>query len=381
MSAFGFLAPEQTRIGRGAALTAAQEILGLGRRVALVRGKSVDWAGTLARDLQGAGAALEVLETRGEPTLSGLESLLEETRAFQADVIVAVGGGSVIDMGKALAALTPAPNGPLHYLEGVGAANPLEATPLPFAAIPTTSGTGAEATKNAVIDVTEARRKVSLRDPRMVPNLAIVDAALTDGCPRHVTLASGLDAVTQVIEPYLSARANPVTDALCASAIGPGLKALARLMDAEDAAAREEMARVSYLGGLALANAGLGAVHGLAGVLGGMTGGAHGAICGRLLAPVLDANRQALTLEGRDTTRFDHVERWVCEALPGYSGSASERLSAFAYAHGLPRLREMGLHDGDIAVVAETSAGASSMKANPIALAPAALETVLRVAL
>jgi alcohol dehydrogenase class IV len=145
----------------------------------------------------------------------------------------------------------------------------LTVPPLPMVALPTTAGTGAEVTRNAVIGVPEARRKVSLRDPAMLPRLALVDPALTDGCPWGVTLASGLDALTQVIEPYLCTRANPMTDALCRAAIPLALPALMRLDEAEDPAARDAMAYVSLSGGLALANAGLGAVHGLAGVIGG----------------------------------------------------------------------------------------------------------------
>lgn len=188
-------------------------------------------------------------------------------------VVVGLGGGAVIDTAKAIAALAPAHRPILDHLEVVGQGLPLEVPPLPVVAIPTTAGTGAEVTRNAVITVAEHRRKVSLRDPAMLPALAIVDPALTDGTPRAITLASGLDAVTQVIEPYISSRANPMTDALCRSAIAPGLAALRQLIDmGEDARARDALAWTSLCGGLALANAGLGVVHGLAGPLGGCQG-------------------------------------------------------------------------------------------------------------
>ena len=187
-----------------------------------------------------------------------IEAALTEARAQAARAVIALGGGAVIDAGKALAALVPATRPVLDHLEVVGQGLPLDASPLPFAALPTTAGTGSEVTRNAVIAVPDARRKVSLRDARMVTRIAVVDPGLTDGCPRGVTLASGLDAITQVIEPYISTRANPLTDALTLPRVALALRALDRLMQAEDAAARDEMALTSLCGGLALANAGLG---------------------------------------------------------------------------------------------------------------------------
>jgi alcohol dehydrogenase class IV len=193
-------------------------------------------------------------------------------KGFRPDWVAALGGGAAIDLGKALAALIPAPDGPMEHLEVVGKGLPLKVPPLPFIAIPTTAGTGAEVTRNAVIGLPDHGRKVSLRDERMVARVAIVDPALTDGCPRGVTLASGLDAVTQVIEPFVSVKATPYTDALARPAIATGMAALMRLMQGEDPEARDRLAWVSLCGGLALSNGGLGAVHGFAGVIGGMTG-------------------------------------------------------------------------------------------------------------
>jgi hypothetical protein len=166
----------------------------------------------------------------------------------------------------------------MDHLEVVGRGLPLTEAPLPFIAIPTTAGTGSEATKNAVIGLHDQGRKVSLRDDRMLARLAIVDPALTDGTPWAVTLASGLDAVTQVIEPFVSVKATPYTDAISAPAISAGLMALQRLRQGEDQDARDALAWVSLSGGLALANAGLGAVHGLAGVIGGLCPAPHGAV-------------------------------------------------------------------------------------------------------
>ena len=270
---FAFATATEILFGRGQAAMAAGRVAALGRRVLLIHGRDPGRSAALARDLA-AGCSVATFAVPHEPDIALIEAGVRTGAEVQ--VVVAMGGGAVIDAGKALAACLSMTRPLMDHLEVVGQGLPLDHPPLPFVAIPTTAGTGAEVTRNAVIGVPEARRKVSLRDARMLPALAIVDPALTDGCPRGVTLASGLDAVTQVIEPYVCTRANPLTDALCRDAIPRGLAALIRLMQAEDRQARDEMAWVSLCSGLALANAGLGAVHGLAGPLGGLTGAAHG---------------------------------------------------------------------------------------------------------
>jgi alcohol dehydrogenase class IV len=288
---------------------------------------------------------------------------------------VALGGGAALDLGKALAGLIPAPEGAMEHLEVVGKGRPLYADPLPFIALPTTAGTGAEVTKNAVIGLPDLGRKVSLRDDRMVARLAIVDPALTDGCPKTVTLASGLDAVTQVIEPYVSAKATPYTDALSRPAIGPGMDALMRLMQGEDRDARDRLAWVSLCGGLSLANAGLGAVHGFAGVIGGLTGAAHGAICGALLGPVLAANRAATTSAAR--VRLEEVCQILAEALGSSANAAPAALQAWARAEGLPGLADLGVTEAQHADIVAAAKTASSMKGNPVPLTDQALRAIL----
>jgi alcohol dehydrogenase class IV len=318
---------------------------------------------------------------RIEPDVALVEAGVQAARACGASAVVALGGGSVIDAGKAIAALVPATRPLLDHLEVVGKGLPLDHAPLPFAALPTTAGTGAEVTRNAVLGVPGANRKVSLRDLRMLPRLAVVDPALTDGCPRAVTLASGLDAITQVIEPFVSSKANPMTDALCRAAIPRGLAALQRLMGGEDAGARDEMAFVSLCGGLTLANAGLGAVHGLAGPLGGLTGAAHGALCGVLLAPVLRANRQAAG--GEAAERLDEVGTMLSAAFGLRTtglAAATEALSLWAAEAGLPGLRAQGVSSDAMDQAAGMAVSASSMKANPVPLTVAVLRDVLQAA-
>lgn len=376
MSRFDFLTAGRIAFGRGRASEAAAAIAGFGRRVLLVRGRSVDWVDALERDLAAAGCEVVAIHTRSEPDLADVEACVGAGRGLGAEVVVAAGGGSAIDLGKAAAALIPGRRPALAHLEVVGEGRPLDAPPLPFVAIPTTAGTGAEATRNAVILVPDRSRKVSLRDDRMLPRLAIVDPALTDGCGRAVTLASGLDAVTQVIEPYLSSRANPLTDALCRDAIPRGLGALARLMEREDREARDGMAFTSLVGGIALANAGLGAVHGLAGVIGGLSRAPHGALCGRLLPAVLRANREAFGQRGGDTRRFAEVEGWIRASLGG-GGDGFDLLEVRIDGWGLPRLGNLNVPPQLFGRIAADAKDSSSMRGNIVPLPETALVGVL----
>lgn len=375
MTPFGISSPGRILFGRGQAANAPALIRAFGPRGIIVHGANRDRAAWL---IDGLGPDILALACAGEPTITDLETALTIARTHRPDWVAALGGGAALDLGKALAGLIPASDGPMEHLEVVGKGLPLRAEPLPFIALPTTAGTGAEVTKNAVIGLPELGRKVSLRDERMVARLAIVDPALTDGCPKPVTLASGLDAVTQVIEPFVSSKATPYTDALARPAVAMGMAALMRLMRGEDPEARDRMAWVSLCGGLALANAGLGAVHGLAGVIGGMTSASHGAICGALLGPVLTANRAALT--GPDRARLDEVCAVLAEVLGSTAAEAPEALQAWAWAEGLPGLAAQGVSPDMHQGIAQAAMRASSMKANPAALDEAALRAILEAA-
>jgi hypothetical protein len=378
MTPFGIAAPGRILFGRGEAAKAVGLIVEYGQRGVVVHGAQAARAAWLIDGLRGAGANVLALSCAGEPTLAILEAALTAARGHGAQWVVGLGGGAALDLGKAVAGLAPGTTSPMDHLEVVGRGLPLSARPLPFIAIPTTSGTGAEATKNAVIGIPEHGRKVSLRDDRMLARLAIVDPALTDGSPRAVTLASGLDAITQVIEPYVCTRANAFTDALTLPAIQLGINALIRLMQGEEARARDEMAWVSLCGGLALANAGLGAVHGLAGVIGGRVPSPHGAICGVLLGPVLAVNRDRAT--GVAQARLDQVCGIVAAALGVTPQTAPAGLARWATAAGLPTLAALGLDPADHAVVAAAALASSSMKGNPAVLSAAELIEVLNLA-
>ncbi len=298
LTPFTVLMPANIRFGRGQAESAAPWLAQQGGPILLVHGASPQRAAFLRQQLEALQLAVTTLAISREPWLSDIEQGVQLAREKGIRAVVSLGGGAVIDAGKAIAALVPAAGPVIDYLEVVGTGRQLEASPLPFVAIPTTAGTGAEVTKNAVINVPEQQRKVSLRDDRMLPDLAIVDPALTDNAPRSITLSSGLDALTQVIEPWLCSRATPFTDALCQQAIPRGIRALKILMEQECPTSRDEMAWVSLCGGLALANAGLGVIHGLAGPLGGLSRASHGALCGSLLPFGLALNESQINDPG-----------------------------------------------------------------------------------
>lgn len=375
---FAFATATEILFGRGQSAAAPARVAALGRRVLLVYGRDASRSAALAQGLRAAGCEVTGLSVAREPDVALIEAGM--AAADGAEVILSMGGGAVIDAGKAIAALVPATRPMMDHLEVVGRGLPLDQQPFPFVAVPTTAGTGAEVTRNAVIGVPEHGRKVSLRDPRMLPRLAVVDPALTDKCPVGVTLASGLDAITQVIEPYVCTRSNPLTDALCRDAIPQGVRAIRQLMQDEDPSARDKMAWVSLCGGLALANAGLGAVHGLAGPLGGLTGAPHGAICGALLPHVMVANRRAVT-DPNLAERLDEVGGWIGAAFGRPDASvekAAEMLVEWSRAQGLASLSNLGIDSNAQAAAADAAGISSSMKGNPATLAAEDLRRIMQ---
>ena len=372
---FTFATAGQIRFGRGAAEGGAvAAVLGFGTRVALVHGATEARAHWLIDALRDAGAQVRTIACPGEPTLAALDAARAALRADPPEVVVALGGGAVIDLAKALAALVPSARPALDHLEVVGKGLPLDQAPLPLVALPTTAGTGAEVTRNAVIGLPDQGVKVSLRDPRMYPDIALIDSSLMEEAPKTVVLAAGLDAVTQVIEPYVCARANPMTDALARAAIPSGLRALKAVVEGGTPDDWDAMAWTSLAGGLALANAGLGAVHGLAGVIGGVTGAAHGAICGALLVPVLEANRAAAPGSGT-RARLD----WVAGEIARVFGD-TDGLAQWARSHGLQPLTALGVAPDLRPEIAAKAQRASSMAANPVQFSDAALIEIMAAA-
>ncbi|MCW2481818.1 iron-containing alcohol dehydrogenase [Candidatus Symbiopectobacterium sp. NZEC135] len=376
---FSVVSPGEIRFGRGEAAGAASWLAARARHVLLVQGANPQRAAFLVDQLHAAQVRISTFTIAHEPTLTNIEQGVELARQHQVDAIVSLGGGAVIDAGKAIAALVKAQGPLIDYLEVVGNGRILESAPLTFVALPTTAGTGAEVTKNAVINVPAHRRKVSLRDNRMLPDLAIIDPTLTDNTPRSVTLASGLDALTQVIEPYICNRATPYTDALCRTAIPQGISALMQLMKHECPESRDTLAWVSLCGGLALANAGLGVIHGLAGPLGGLCDAPHGALCGSLLPFGLMLNNAHVT-DPTLLARFDEIRRWFASALGVPPMHAFDALRDWRLQAGLGSLSTLGVSQDALQSAALAASSASSMKANPVPLTYEQLLGMLQLA-
>jgi len=310
--------------------------------------------------------------TRGEPTIEHIKKGVTLARESGCNVVIGFGGGSVIDSAKAIAGLVTNAGDPLDYLEVIGKGKPLIAPALPCIAIPTTAGTGAEVTRNAVLASPEHRVKVSLRSPFLLPRVAIVDPELTSELPAEVTAFTGLDALTQLIEPYVSIRANPMTDAFCVEGMSRAARSLRRAFEhGHDPAAREDMTLASMLGGLALANSGLGAVHGFAAPIGGMFPAPHGAICAALLSRVMEINARALRErmpDGEALRRYDRVAAILTGNKEAGARDAINWVTELCQAFRVPGLRAYGVTESDCETLVEKAAKASSMKANPILL-------------
>ena len=370
---FEFSTTTRILFGAGRAAEAPGEIGALGlRRVLLVTGRSGARSAPLVDALGVRGVAVEPFRVDGEPTAALARDGTARATAARCDGVVAMGGGSALDAGKAIAAMISNGGDPLDYLEVVGRGLPLTRPSVPFLALPTTAGTGSEVTRNAVLGVPEAKVKASLRSPLMLARLAIVDPDLLAGAPPEVLASSGLDALSQLIEPYLSVRANPLTDALAGEGVRRSARSLRRAcLEGPDATAREDLALASLFGGLCLANAGLGAVHGFAAPVGGMFSAPHGAVCAALLVAVLDVNLRALrarTPGHPSVGRFGDLAGW----LTGHAGATPEEgiawVADLCRALRVPGLASYGLGAGDVPALVERARMASSMRGNPIAL-------------
>jgi alcohol dehydrogenase class IV len=380
VGSFDLALPARISFGAGRAAELPGIVAGLGRRVLVVTGASPERVEPLVDPLRPGAERLAMVGVAGEPTVADARRAAEAGVAVGADVLVAIGGGSPIDLAKAAAMLLANGGDPMDYIEVVGLGRPIVRPALPVVAVPTTAGTGAEVTTNAVLAVPEHGLKASLRHPGMIPRHAVVDPVLTLGCPPGVTAAAGMDALTQCLEPYVSRQANPATDGWARSGLRAAGRSILRAhADGTDLASRTDMALCSLMGGLALANAKLGAVHGFAGVLGGMTQAPHGAICAALLAPVCRAN--LARADARSTARFGDVARWLTGSPAATAEDGLVWIERIVTALGIPGLAALGLTEDRLADVADLAARASSMRGNPVDLTHEELVAVLRAAL
>jgi alcohol dehydrogenase class IV len=382
---FEFASAGRVVFGPGCLNGALGAVAELGRRALVVTGRSAARAQPLLERLRELGIEYATLAIAGEPSVETALEGVSLGREFGAELVFGFGGGSALDAAKAVAALIANPGDPINYLEVVGAGKPLGAPALPCVAIPTTAGTGSEVTKNAVLASTQHRVKVSLRHVSMLPRLAIVDSDLTLSVPKHATAATGLDALTQCIEPYLSHLSNPMTDAIALEGIRWGARSLERAYrDGGDREAREGMALTSLCGGLALANAKLGAVHGLAGPAGGMSDAPHGAICARLLPLVLETNLRALQKRAPRNPALARMSV-VAQALTGEAEAPPEAAIAWAerllVALDIQGLEHYGLTQAELPELVDKATRSSSMQGNPIELSQAELTRIAESAL
>jgi alcohol dehydrogenase class IV len=373
MVSFELATPTRILFGAGRVAEVPEAVAALGvRRALLVTGRSAERSEPLRAALQARGLATVALRVGGEPTVDLVREGTAAARGARCDGVVAFGGGSALDAGKAVAALAASGGDPLDHLEVVGRGRPLASPGLPFVAIPTTAGTGSEVTRNAVLGVPEAGVKASLRSPLMLARLALVDPDLLAGVPRPVLAASGLDALAQLVEPWLSARANPVSDALAREGIRRSARSLrAAVARGPTADEREDLAVASLFGGLCLANAGLGAVHGFAAPAGAMFEAPHGAVCAALLVAALEVNLRALRERAPGaaaTARFADLSRWVTGSAEATAEDGLAWFRDLCRALDVRGLATFGMTRADVPALVERAKAASSMRANPIAL-------------
>jgi alcohol dehydrogenase class IV len=357
----------------------------MGRKALVVNGLSEPGAEPLIKILGNSGIETWLFQVTQEPTIDLIKQGVDQARKEACDLVIGFGGGSAVDSGKAIAVLITNPGEPLDYLEVVGRGRPLENPPLPYIAIPTTAGTGAEVTRNAVLGVPEKQVKVSLRSPLMLPRLAIVDPELTYNLPKAVTASTGLDALTQLIESYVTIQSNPLTDGICREGLKRAGRSLQRAFEqGDDHAARRDMALASLIGGLALANAKLGAVHGFAGPLGGMFPAPHGAVCARLLPFVMEINVRALNQRAQESAaldRYDEVAQILTNRRDAKAKEGVAWVQSLCADLNVPGLSTYGVARNHFSELIDKSMQASSMKGNPIQLTEQEMDEILSRAL
>jgi alcohol dehydrogenase class IV len=378
---FEFATASRVIFGPGVARDAGRLARELGQRALVVGGRDSRRAEFLIDLLRENGVGAVFFSVAGEPDLEIVKQGVERSVGEKCDLVMSIGGGSALDAGKAIAAMRTNPGDLLEYMEIIGAGKPLREPSAPFVAIPTTAGTGTEVTRNAVLASPTHRVKASLRSPFLLPKIALVDPELTYALPPAITASTGLDALTQLIEPFVCARAQPMTDVLCAD----GMRRIAHSLriafaEGQNAAAREDMSLASLFGGMALANAGLGAVHGFAGPIGGLLDAPHGGICAALLPHVMEANIRVLRQSApahRALQRYELVARTLTGNAAATADEGVEWVRQLVADLRVPSLSAYGLTAANSRVVVEKARQASSMKANPVLLSPDELSAIL----
>ena len=379
---FEFATAGKIVFGCGTLSQVAPAAAEFGRKALIVTGRGAERAQPLIAQLAAAGVESATFVVSKEPSVDTAREALAAASAACCDLVIGFGGGSVMDLAKAVAALLTNPGDPLDYLEVIGKGHPLTERPVPCIAIPTTAGTGAEVTKNSVLASPEHKVKVSMRHPLMIPDLAVVDPECTLSMPPAVTASTGLDALTQLLEAFISKKATSMTDGFCREGLPAAVGSLRRVFEnGDDLDAREKMALASLFGGLALANGGLGAVHGFAGPLGGMFDAPHGMVCAALLPQAMRVNLAALTARAPDSPVISRLQEFA-RMIGGFSAEDGiDWLAALCEDLQVPPLSAMGIAEADIPLIVEKGKAASSMTGNPIELTDTELAQILQGAL
>lgn len=383
--AFEFATATRIVFGAGALKEVGPAATALGTHALVVTGRHPERTAVLRAALDTARLRATTFAIPTEPTTSLVSQGVATARAAGCDLVIGFGGGSALDAAKAIAGLLANEGDLLDYLEVVGRAQPLPRSAVPWIAIPTTAGTGAEVTRNSVLASPEHGVKASLRSVHLLARTAIVDPELTVELPPAVTATTGLDALTQLIEPYVCRRANPLVDALCVEGIRRCARSLQRAWaQGHDTAAREDLALASLFGGLALANAGLGAVHGFAAPIGGRFPAPHGAVCAALLPHVMEVNLRALREREPGSPvleRYDQIGRLLTGRTQADATAGVTWIRKLCAELGIQPLRTYGLTLNSVPSLVEQATNASSMKANPVVLTSHELRAALEAAI
>ncbi len=384
MNSFEFVTSPRIIFGNGSLGSGIKAASAFGKKALIVHATSASPIEPLLDMLKEENIPFEEFMVDHEPSVELVQQMVNYARSKACDFVIAFGGGSVLDAGKATSAMLTNPGELLDYLEVVGQNQSLTRPAAPCVAIPTTAGTGAEVTRNAVLAVREKKVKVSLRSNYLIPRLAIIDPQLTVSLPPSITAFTGLDALTQVIEPYVSIKNNPLMDVICRDGITRSARSLEKaFLSGSDMNARIDLSLTSLYGGLALTNAGLGAVHGFAAPMGGMYDVPHGAICGILLPEVFKININALEQRAPDSEaliRYSEISRLLTGDQYATREQGAIWLSELVNKLQIPRLSAYGIPRDDFVLIAEKALKASSMKANPIVLTTEELIKILEAA-
>ncbi|WP_346855447.1 iron-containing alcohol dehydrogenase [uncultured Draconibacterium sp.] len=365
---FSFATASQILFGNHSLEKVPGIVAKMGKNILLVTGRNTEKAQQLSARFPSE-TKVSLFQIESEPTLQVIKAGTKMAQSNNCDVVIGLGGGSVIDGAKAIAALATNKGDLMDYLEVIGKGEALTEAPLPSIAIPTTAGTGAEVTKNSVIKSLEHNVKVSLRSDLMYPNVAVIDPVLTYSMSPELTASTGVDALTHLLETFVSNQANPFVDMICREGLYCISRSLLRAYkNGSEKKAREDMAMASMLGGMALANVKLGAIHGFAGPMGGMFPIPHGAICAGLMAAVIQINIEVLTEQGKDIEKFKELAKILTGSDLAKAEDAIVWADNLIEALQIPGLSKCGLLEDDFPELIKKAKVASSMKGNPVEL-------------